>query len=62
MGPSVAISSQVTGILNSVSLGFFYFKIAFTLRDAKLLNEILTMQKSGAQLDPEMLMFWKVFT
>ena len=38
----IGISSQVTGILNSVSLGFFYFKIAFTLRDAKLLNGILT--------------------
>ena len=38
----IGISSQITGILNSVSLGFFYFKIAFALRDAKLLTGILT--------------------
>jgi hypothetical protein len=38
----IGICSQVTGILNSVSLGFFFYKIAFTLRDAKLLNGILT--------------------
>ena len=28
--------------MNSISLGFFFYKIAFTLRDAKLLNGIKT--------------------
>ena len=38
----IGICSQVTGIMNSVSLGFFFFKISFTLRDSMLLNGILT--------------------
>ena len=38
----IGICSQVVGILSSVSLGFFFYKIAFTLRDAKLLNGMLT--------------------
>ena len=38
----IGICSQVTGIMSSVSLGFFFYKISFTLRDAKLLNGMLT--------------------
>jgi hypothetical protein len=36
------ICSQVTGLMNSVSLGFFFFKISFNLRDAMVINGILT--------------------
>ena len=38
----IGICSQSTGIMNSVSLGFFFFKISFNLRDSMLLNRILT--------------------
>ena len=38
----VGICSQVSGIMNSVSLGFFFYNISFKLRDAMLLNGILT--------------------
>ena len=37
----VGILSQITGILNSVSFGFYFFNISFTLREAMLLNGIL---------------------
>ena len=32
----------MTGIMIGVSLGFFFFKISYTLRDAMLVNGILT--------------------
>jgi hypothetical protein len=38
----IGVCSQVTGIMNSVSLGFFFFQISFNLRNAMLLNGILT--------------------
>ena len=39
---SIGKTSQVMSILNSVSLGMFYFDIAFTLRESVFLNSILT--------------------
>ena len=38
----VGICSQITGIVNGLSLGNFYFKIAFFLRESMLINGILT--------------------
>ena len=38
----IGIFSQVTGMMNNISLGIFFYKISFTLRDAMLLNGILT--------------------
>ena len=38
----VGICSQVSGIMNGVSLGFFFYKISYTLRESMLLNGILT--------------------
>ena len=43
----VGICSQITGMMNSVSLGFFFFRISFTLRDEDddLLNRVYQAQK-----------------
>ena len=38
----IGICSQITGLMNSVSLGFFFFNISFTLRNSMLVNGILT--------------------
>ena len=38
----IGICSQVTGIVNGLSLGHFYFEISFLLREAMLLNGMLT--------------------
>ena len=38
----LGICSQITGIVNGLSLGNYYFKIGFFLREAMLLNGILT--------------------
>ena len=37
----VGILSQITGIISSVSFGFHYFNISFTLRESMLLNGML---------------------
>ena len=38
----IGICSQITGIINGLSLGHYYFKIAFIFRETLLLNGILT--------------------
>ena len=38
----VGICSQITGIVNGLSLGNFYFRIIFFLREAMLINGIIT--------------------
>ena len=38
----IGICSQISGIINGLSLGQFYFKIAFLLRETMLLNGMLT--------------------
>ena len=38
----IGIFSQVTGMMINISLGIFFYKISFTLRDAMLINGILT--------------------
>ena len=38
----IGIISQITGIINGLSLGHYYFKIAFIFRESMLLNGILT--------------------
>ena len=39
---SIGIISQISSVLNSISLGFFYMDIALTLRESMLVNGILT--------------------
>ena len=39
---AIGIVSQLTSILKNVTLGIFYFQTAFILRDAMLINGILT--------------------
>ena len=38
----VGLCSQITGMVNGLSLGHYYFKISFLLRESMLLNGILT--------------------
>ena len=38
----VGLCSQISGMINNVSLGLFFFQIAFTFRDAMLVNGMLT--------------------
>ena len=38
----IGICSQITGMINGLSLGHYYFKIAFIFRETMLLNGILT--------------------
>ena len=38
----VGICSQITGMINNLSLGFYYFKIALNMRESMLVNGILT--------------------
>ena len=38
----VGLCSQITGLVNGLSLGHYYFKIAFMFRESMLLNGILT--------------------
>ena len=38
----IGICSQISGMINGLSLGHYYFKIAFLFRDSMLLNGILT--------------------
>ena len=40
------INSQIFSMLNSLSLGMFYFDIALVMRDAMLINAILTNSES----------------
>ena len=37
----IGICSQISDIINSMSLGFFFFSISFTLMNEMLLNGIL---------------------
>ena len=38
----VGIATQITGMVNQLSLGHFYYKIGFMLRNCMLVNGILT--------------------
>ena len=38
----IGISSQISGMINGLSLGHYYFKIAFLFRETMLLNGMLT--------------------
>ena len=38
----IGISSQISGMINGLSLGHYYFKIAFIFRETMLLNGMLT--------------------
>ena len=38
----IGIVSQISSMLNSISLGFYYIEIALILRDARLINGTLT--------------------
>ena len=39
---AIGITCQIMSILKSISLGIYYFNVAFTLRNAMFLNGILT--------------------
>ena len=43
---AIGINSQIFSMLNSLSLGMFYFDIALVMRDAMLINAILTNSES----------------
>ena len=46
----LGIVTKIMDILKTVSFGQKYFKIATTLREAELINGMLTMQKCGMGL------------
>ena len=50
---SIGKTNQVISILNSVSLGMFYFDIALTLRDSSFLSGILTNSETWYNLKEE---------
>ena len=50
---SIGKTSQVMSILNSVSLGMFYFDIALTLRESVFLNGILTNRETWYNIKEE---------
>ena len=50
---SIGKTNQVISILNSVSLGMFYFDIALTLRDSIFLSGILTNSETWYNLKEE---------
>ena len=47
----IGICSQVTGIVNGLSLGNYYFKIGFFLREVMLINGILTNSEVWSPLN-----------
>ena len=51
----VGICSQITGIVNGLSLGNFYFQIGFFLRETMLLNGILTNSEAWYPVNDSML-------
>ena len=49
----VGIVSQISSILSSISLGFFYMEIAFTIRESLLINGTLTNSEVWPDLKKE---------
>ena len=56
------ICSQISGIVDGLSLGHFYYKISFIFRECKLINGILTNAEVWYPVTKNRLKFWKILT